>query len=323
MVKKFELTLNPMKTKFLIFLLFASTALKAQFVTEEKTLETATGKLVGTLYLPQNAKNNFKLLIIQPGSGATDRNGNTLPMIKPNNYKLIAEAMANKNIATLLVDKRGIAGSMGALKAEKDLRFDDYANDLADWVRFIKKDKRIKKVYLVGHSEGSLVAMLSAQKEKVNGYISIAGAGEAIDKIIVWQYKQQLPKVALVVDSLFGRMKNNLPIDTVPKMLTSIFRPSVQPYIASWIKYDPAAEIAKLKIPVLIVQGSTDIQVTIEQSEYLKKANPKAKYALIKDMNHILKIAPMDRQKNIATYSAENLPLHEELINQLYNFIKK
>lgn len=293
----------------------------AQFVTEEKVLETKTGKLAGTLYLPLKAKNNFTLLIIQAGSGPTDRNGNAAPMLKSNSYKLIAEAMAEKNIATLLVDKRGVAGSIGGLKAEKDLRFDDYVTDLVDWIGFIKKDKRIKKVFLAGHSEGSLVAMLAAQKEKINGYISIAGAGESIDKIIVWQYKQQLPTAALEVDSLFTRMKNNLPIDTVPKMLTSIFRPSVQPYIASWIKYDPAVEIAKLKIPTLIIQGTTDIQVTVEQSEYLKKAKPTSTYVLITEMNHILKNAPADRQKNMETYSATNLPLHEELIKTLYNFV--
>jgi uncharacterized protein len=310
-----------MKIVVLSFLLLICNNIQAQIGTEEKTLETTTGKLAGTLYLPQTAKNNFTLLIIQAGSGPTDRNGNSSPILKANSYKLIAEAMAAKNIATLLVDKRGVAGSIGALKAEKDLRFDDYVNDLTDWIKFIKKDKRIKKIILAGHSEGSLVAMLAAQKEKINGYISIAGAGEAIDKIIVWQYKQQLPKVALTVDSLFTRMKNNLPIDTVPKMLTSIFRPSVQQYIASWIKYDPAIEIAKLKIPTLIVQGTTDMQVTIGQSEYLKKAKPNAVYALIKDMNHVLKTAPIDRLKNLETYSAENLPLHSELINNLYNFI--
>jgi uncharacterized protein len=311
-----------MKIVVLSFLLLICNNIQAQITTEEKSLETTTGKLAGTLYLPQTTKNNFTLLIIQAGSGPTDRNGNTLPMIKAGFYKLIAEAMAAKNIATLLVDKRGVAGSMSAFKAEKDLRFEDYVNDLTDWIKFIKKDKRIKKIFLAGHSEGSLVAMLTAQKEKINGYISIAGAGEAIDKIIVWQYKQQLPQVAVTVDSLFTRMKNNMPIDTVPKILMSIFRPSVQPYIASWIKYDPAIEIAKLKIPTLIIQGTTDIQVTVEQSEYLKKAKPTAKYILIKDMNHVLKTAPSDRQKNIETYSNENLPLHAELVNSLYNFVK-
>ena len=208
------------------------------------------------------------------------------------------------------------------MKAESDLQFEDYANDLADWVKIAKNDKRFKKIFLAGHSEGSLVAMLAAQRETVNGYISIAGAGESINKIIVWQYQQQFPKTALVVDSLFERLKNNLTLDTVPKLLMSIFRPSLQRYISSWMKYDPAIEIAKLTVPVLIMQGTTDLQVTIEQSEYLKNAKPKSKYVLIEEMNHILKLAPKNREKNIATYNQENLPLHSDVVKIICSFIK-
>jgi alpha-beta hydrolase superfamily lysophospholipase len=135
-------------------------------------------------------------VVIQAGSGPTNRYGNNPMGVKANSYKLIAESLAQRNIATLLMDKRGIAESAGAMKNEAALRFDDYADDLANWISFIKKDKRIKKVFIAGHSEGSLVGMLAAQKEKVNGYISIEGAGERIDRIIVWQYAQQHPKIA-------------------------------------------------------------------------------------------------------------------------------
>ena len=308
-----------MKFIFLIFFITSSIFSIAQ-TTEEKRLITATGDLKGTLYLPKKT-HKLSLLIIQAGSGATDRNGNTLPFIKTNTYKFIAEELAIKGIATLLTDKRGIAASANAMKAESDLRFEDYANDLADWVRVAKNDKRFKKIFLAGHSEGSLVAMLAAQYESVNGYISIAGAGEPIDKIIVWQYQQQMPKTALVVDSLFDRLKNNLPLDSVPKSLQSIFRPSVLPYITSWIKYDPAIEIAKLTTPVLIIQGATDLQVTIEQSEHLKNAKPKSKYVLIEGMNHILKVATKNREKNFATYNKEKLPLHEDVVKTISKFI--
>ncbi len=103
----------------------------AQFITEEKLLETSTGKLKGTLLLPTKGK-KFSLVVIQAGSGGTDRNGNGGVALKANSYRLIAEALAQKNIATLLMDKRGVSGSMGALKSEAALRFDDYANDLAE-----------------------------------------------------------------------------------------------------------------------------------------------------------------------------------------------
>ena len=193
----------------------------------------------------------------------------------------------------------------------------------AAWVVFIKKDKRVQKVFIAGHSEGSLVGMIAAQKEKVSGYISIAGAGESIDKIIVWQYAQQLPKVALVVDSLFTRMKNKQPLDTVPPYLLSLFRPSVQPYIFSWLSHNPCEEIKKLTVPILIIQGTTDIQVTIAQATLLKQCNPSATLKVIDGMNHILKQAPEDRMKNIATYTDEKLQLMPQLISSIITFVNK
>ena len=311
-----------MRSLFTILLSLSYFFSSAQFITEEKTLSTATGNLSGTLMLPTIGK-VFKLVVIQAGSGPTDRNGNSGSLLKANCYRLIAEALSNKNIATLLTDKRGIGKSMSAMKSEANLRFDDYADDLAAWISFIKKDKRIGKIFIAGHSEGSLVGMLTAQKVKVNGYISIAGAGEPIDKIIIWQYAQQLPKAAIVVDSLFTRMRNSQKIDSVPPYLLSMFRPSVQPYILSWMLHDPCIEITKLKIPILILQGTTDIQVEIKQAEMLKACKPKATFKIITGMNHILKEAPSDRTKNIATYTNETLPIMPGLVDLIAAFVNK
>ncbi|MFN0081297.1 MAG: alpha/beta fold hydrolase [Ferruginibacter sp.] len=307
---------------FTLFFSFISIISSAQFKTEEKIYSTTSGDLAGTLLLPTSGK-IFKLVVVQAGSGATDRNGNSGNALKTNCYRLIAEELAKRNIATLLIDKRGIAKSAKAIKSEANLRFDDYADDLAGWISFIKKDKRISKVFIAGHSEGSLVGMLAAQKEKVNGYISIAGAGESIDKIITWQYAQQLPKAAVVVDSLFTRMMNGQKLDTVPPYLLSIFRPSVQPYILSWMLHDPCVEIKKLKIPILILQGTTDIQVQVKQAEMLKACKPTAKLKIITGMNHILKESSSDRTKNIATYTNETLPIMPGLVDLITAFVNK
>ena len=294
----------------------------AQFITEEKTLTTTSGNLAGTLMIPANGK-KYKLVVIQAGSGPTDRNGNSGNAVKANSYRLIAEALAAKNIATLLVDKRGIAKSATAMKSEAAMRFDDFADDLAAWISFMKKDKRISKIFIAGHSEGSLVGMIAAQKEKVNGYISIAGAGESIDKIIIWQYAQQSPKEAVVVDSLFSRMKNGQKLDIVPPFLFPIFRPSVQPYILSWMLHDPCTEMKKLNIPILILQGTTDIQVTMKQATILKECKPNATLQIFEGMNHILKQAPEERMKNIASYTDEKLPVSPALITSIVKFVQK
>ena len=134
----------------------------------------------------------------------------------------------------------------------------------------IKKNKQVKGIFIAGHSEGSLIGMLTAQKVKVQGYISIAGPARGIADIITEQYAQQLPKAAPMVDSLFKRLQKNQPLDTVPPYLAGLFRPSVQPYIKSWMKYIPCEEIKKLTTLVLILQGSTDIQVAPSEAMQLK-----------------------------------------------------
>ena len=310
-----------MRAAFISILLLSPFAAFAQHLTEEKIL-SLSGDLKGTLVLPARGK-KFDLLVIQAGSGPTDRNGNSILGIKANSYRLLANALAEKNIATLLTDKRGIAASSKAMKKEADLRFDDYADDLAAWIAYIKKDKRVKHVFIAGHSEGSLIGMLAAQKEKVKGYISLAGAGERIDKIVVWQVQQQSPKVSHELDSMLLRLRNDQKLDSVPAYLYSLLRPSIQPYMASWMKHDPCEEIKKLKIPVLIIQGSTDLQVDIKEAEILKACKPGAAYRVLEGMNHILKEAPAERTKNMATYSDSSLPLMPGLVDIIEAFIKK
>jgi hypothetical protein len=102
----------------------------------------------------------------------------------------------------------------------------------------------------------------------------------------------------------------------------SIFRPTIQPFLISWIKYDPAKEITKLNIPTLIAQGTTDIQVANEEAEILASAVDK-KVQFIEGMNHVLKVAPAERDENILTYYDPKLPIHKGLSPILVDFIKK
>ncbi|MFZ1529409.1 MAG: alpha/beta fold hydrolase [Ferruginibacter sp.] len=304
------------------FVLLASLNLPAQFTDEPVSLLTKTGELKGTLLIPGGTK-KFNLVILHPGSGPTDRNGNNPFGVKAKSYRLLAEALANKKIATLLIDKRGIGGSAAALKSEAELVFDDYVTDLVDWANLLKKDKRVKKLIIAGHSEGSLIGMLASQKLKaVDKYISLSGVAQSIDQVIVWQLQQQSSKMASMADSMFTRMKQGLKLDSVPPALAMLFRPAMQPYMASWIKHDPCAEIKKLTVPVLLIQGSTDIQVREEEGHKLHACNPAASIAVINEMSHVLKKGPADRTKNMATYSDEKLPIMPELVDEIVKFVK-
>ncbi len=289
---------------------------------EPVTLHTATGDLYGSLILPVNQP-RFNLVILQAGSGPTDRRGNNPLGVNADSYWMLAHELAKNNIATLLIDKRGVGASKDAGTEESKLVFDDFIKDLEDWATMFKKDKRVQKLVLAGHSEGSLIAMVAAQKVKVSKYISIAGPAKPIDEIISWQLKQQAPVLAAPADSLFKKLKAGATIDSVPPLLFSLFRPSIRPYMISWMKYSPCTEIKKLALPVLIVQGSKDYQVQQTEGEELYACNPKADFSIVPGMNHVLKMSPGNLAEDRATYTQPALPIVPQLVTDIVKFINK
>jgi uncharacterized protein len=314
--------------RFLLFLLlsFVFISSRAQhsidsLVTESDTvLHTATGDIYGTLCIPKASGTKTVALLIA-GSGPTDRNGNNA-MMKNGSLQKLAYALASNNIASLRFDKRGIGESRAAAKKEADLRFEDYVNDASGWIDMLKKDNRFAKVIVIGHSEGSLIGMI-AGSNKADGFVSIAGAGRSADKILKEQLSSQPEQVKEMCFPIIDSLVAGKTVSNVNPALFSLFRPSVQPYMISWFHYDPQTEIKKLKIPALIVQGTNDLQVSIDDAKLLAKANPHAQLVLINGMNHIMKIVPENRAENIASYNNDSLPVSEELINGIVKFIKK
>ena len=301
--------------KFPLLLVLLCFSLTAQQTT---TLETETGTIEGTLLIPDDADNPPVVLIIA-GSGPTDRNGNNTRMVN-NHLKLVAEGLAENGIASLRFDKRGIGGSAKAMSAEKDLRFTTYIDDAAAWAKQLEEDDRFSKTYILGHSEGSLIGMLAARKSDVDGYISLAGAGVRGSELIRDQLKPQ--GLLEQADPALTKLENGEMVEEVPAGMEALFRPSVQPYLISWFQYDPTKEIAELDVPTLIVQGTTDIQVTVEDAEKLAGAATDAEKHIIEGMNHILKDASANQFLNVQTYYQADLPLNKELIPILTQFIK-
>ncbi|MEN2401883.1 alpha/beta hydrolase [Flavobacterium sp. MC2016-06] len=283
-------------------------------------LKINTDQLFGTLTTPDLIK-KYPVALIIAGSGPTDRNGNN-PMMKNNSLKMLAEALAKNGIASLRFDKRGIAESKASAITESSLVFENYTEDAKSWINLLKQDKRFSKVIIIGHSEGSLIGMIAAAK--ADKFISIAGAGDSADKILKTQIgaksMKQLDDMTFpIIDSL----KNGNTVKKVDPMLNSLFRPSVQPYLISWFKYNPQTEIKKLTIPILILQGNNDLQVTVQDAENLAKANKNTELLIVDKMNHIMKIIDGDKQANIDSYSNETLPISETLTNKIVSFIQK
>lgn len=289
-------------------------------VSEDITLHTATGDIYGTLQIPA-VKHKMPLVLIIAGSGPTDRNGNN-KVLKNNSLKMLADSLQQHGIASVRFDKRGIEASKAAAPDESKLRFDDYITDVNDWMRLLRKDKRFSKVFIAGHSEGSLIGMLSAQKSRPDGFISVAGVGEPADKVLRKQLKPQLPPN--IMDTCNVILDKLVAGDTVPntdKKLDMLFRASVQRYLISYLKYNPAQEIARLKMPILIVQGTTDMQVDTAQAHLLAAAAPRAKLVIIERMNHIFKESEADRQKNMETYMNATQPVMTELVTAITGFV--
>lgn len=313
------------KIIFFLTVLFLS-ALNAQdkkditFKETPITLKINVDQLFGTLTTPDLTK-KYPVALIIAGSGPTDRNGNN-PMMKNNSLKMLAEALAKNGIASLRYDKRGIGESKGSAISEGSLVFENYIEDAKSWINLLKQDKRFSKVIIIGHSEGSLIGMIAAAK--ADKFVSIAGAGDSADKIIKSQIASKSMKpledmTFPIIDSL----KSGNTVKKVDPMLNSLFRPSIQPYLISWFKYNPQNEIKKLTIPVLILQGNKDLQVTVKDAENLAQADTKAEKLIIDKMNHVMKIIEGDQQANMESYNNETLPISETLVSKIISFIEK
>lgn len=293
------------------------------YITSSMSVKVDTNALYGTLTLPDGL-GKFPLVFIIAGSGHTDRDGNQKPNLVSNAYKQLAEKLADKGIASLRYDKRGVGESV-FMMSESALRFDNYIDDAILWINELKKDKRFTKIVVAGHSEGSLIGLMASLKTSPDAYISIAGTGFAIDEVLRKQLKAAIPDTAYFNKSCryLDTLKQGITLTDSDPALASLFRPSIQPYMINWMKYEPAVEIQKLKIPVLIIQGENDIQVDNENAYQLQKAKPNAQMQIIKGMNHVMKTAEKDREKNLAAYGNPDLQIVPECVNAIVEFVKK
>ena len=290
---------------------------------QEVALTVHNGVLKGTLLTPVRTAEIPPLILFISGSGPTDRDGNQ-PQMKNNSIRLLAEALQKAGIASFRYDKRGSGHSISSL-SERELSLDIYIGDAKEWISYLSGQKNFRKIIVAGHSEGALVGLIASIKNPdVAAYISIAGSGAPIDQLLEQQLSSQSPAMAEEAHRILESLKKGVPVENISPALQILFRPSVQPYLISCMKYDPAGQIRKLNIPVLIVQGETDIQVTPENARQLAKEVPEARLKMIPEMNHVLKncksTLPLAQQ---ATYVNPDLPINQVLAEEITGFIRK
>ncbi|MDC0669549.1 serine aminopeptidase domain-containing protein [Nannocystis radixulma] len=281
-------------------------------------LETATGDLDGTLQMPAGC-GPFAVVLIHAGSGPTDRNGNN-PLLPGTNdsLKLVAAGLAERGVASVRFDKRGVAASHAAELDEEDLRFETFVADAAAWVGKLAADGRFTGVTIAGHSEGSLIGMMAAKQSPAAAFVSIAGLGRPAGEVLREQLGAQLSGELLdEADAILDALEAGVEVEEVPPELYELFRPSVQPYLISYLHYDPSVEAASLAIPAAIIQGTTDIQVSVEDAELLAAAAPDAQLTIIEGMNHVLKAATLEPASQWAAYTDPSLPVVPALFDAL------
>ncbi|WP_097087808.1 MULTISPECIES: alpha/beta hydrolase [unclassified Pseudomonas] len=285
------------------------------------SLDTGSGELFGSLLLPKS-DNPVPVVLILAGSGPTDRDGNNPDGGRNDSLKRLAWVLAKHNIASVRYDKRGVAASRPATPDERNLSVEGYVDDAVAWSQKLKSDPRFGPLILLGHSEGALIATLAAPRADAAALISLSGSARPVDQVIREQLARSLPPpLMLRSNQILDSLKAGHTDADVPAPLQPIFRPSVQPYLISLFRQDPAKAFAQLKMPALIVQGSNDMQVGVGDAQALKAAKPDAELVVIEGMNHVMRIVPADVKRQLASYKDPNLPLAAELGGKLIEFI--
>ncbi|HMN46853.1 MAG TPA: alpha/beta fold hydrolase [Povalibacter sp.] len=303
------------------FVLLSFAASTQAAVEQLIAVSTPTGELHGSLMLPDAGKSQTVALIIA-GSGPTDRDGNN-PMTRNDSLKLLATALAQDGIATVRYDKRGVGASAAALTDESKLVFHDLVADAQAWVKLLLGDPRFPNVVIIGHSEGATIGLLVARAGEARAYVSIAGPAQSAPQILRSQLRGRLPpELAQTNEKILTTLESGQSVQDVPPALMTLYRPSVQPYLIDWFRIVPTEAIRDLRVPCLLVQGDTDIQLPVQAAQSLHAANPATELVIVEGMNHVLKLVPNEQSKQLASYRDPSLPLAPALSVSIVRFIR-
>lgn len=294
----------------------------------EVVVECEWGNISATIDMPDAGSNTAVLIVA--GSGPTDRNGNSGAGLNTYSYKMLGEALAESGYAVMRYDKRGIGGSPIPAEDIPSLVFEDYIDDARACAKFLRAEG-FERVVVAGHSEGGLIALQLAAEEAccLDGVVLLCAPGYNMAEILNFQLSQQLVpaymglmvKSTAIINSLkAGRMVAQ---EDIPAELMSLFHPTVQPFIISNMRYEPTELAAKCRVPMLIVSGGRDIQVSVSNGERLHGANPAAEHRMFENMTHVLKDADTsDRMMQVmGIYTNANLAITETLAPAIVEFI--
>ena len=256
----------------------------APYTAEEVSLKGQGGiPLGGTLTIPKNVSGPVPAIVTITGSGQQDRD-EYIPVAggyRP--FRQLADTLGRRGIAVLRLDDRTIGASGGKIGTSAD-----YAEDVRAALAYFRTRSEIdgKRLGLVGHSEGGLIAPLVAISEPaLKGIVLLAGP--AYNGLDILHFQQ---KSAVDHDTSVAPAKRDSAYRAYARMTDSAA--AKDPWLGFFVTYDPMATARKVRAPALILQGRTDQQVTYEQAEKLGAAmraggNRDVTVRVFPEMNHL------------------------------------
>ncbi len=304
-----------------IFMFLIQISCLAQEATQDTTFvsrDMQINKFVqGTLISPISDSIRVPLVIFIMGQGLTDRNGNQSHS-KNNAFKHLATGLSEQGVASFRYDKRIFNKNVSELQ----IRFDDFIDDAISVIEHFILEPRYTKIIVAGHDQGSLIGMVATQ-QRADAFISIAGASQTIDKMIVDQLQRQAPGLVYNAKLAFRQLTEMGKARNYSKALKMIFRPDMQQFMRSWMLFDPVEELKKIDVPIMILQGDRDMQIDVKEAKILVEATPFAKYVEIKNMNHYLKEIKGSDIENQKSYNEPNRPVAPKAIKVIADFAKE
>ncbi len=303
-------------------------------VQHELTAPGLEGPLAGTLTLPVGdveISEEAPVVLIVPGSGPTDRDGNSPLGVSAAPYALLAEALAERGILSVRIDKRGMFGSADAVADANDVTIAAYGDDLLAWAETIRARLPTRNgercVVPLGHSEGGLVVLAAIERlPDTCGLILVSTPGRPLGDVMRQQLRDNPANTPLLeeAETAITSLERGERVDTsaLNPALQQVFAPEVQGFLMDAFAYDPAALMAATRVPVLVVQGLRDLQVGEADARRLADAAPEAALSLIPDVNHVLKVVSSDdTASNLATYADQDLPIALDLVEVVTQFL--
>ena len=283
--------------------------------------EISSGKLHGSRI---SAGDDSPLVLMIPGSGPTDRDGNGPNGLNTNAYKMLAEELFSEGISTVRVDKHGMFSSAASGNANA-VSLEHYTSDYGAWVETLLNDGSRSCVYILGHSEGGVMAMAAAiGRDDICGLVLLATPGRPLDQVLIEQLEANPANAPILDEALqaIALLKQGDHVNTseLHPALRQLFQPNVQDFIISMMSHDPVQLLRQANVRTLVIQGGTDLQVSEEDARSLASVDH-AELLIIPNMNHVLKNSSDVRALNVMTYSNPSLPLSEGLVSAVKDFV--